>query len=161
MKTLDDLFKPRVPNRDFGWFKRRSLNDKEFLFKEPIAAHAFVRIDEETFMLMSTYHHSVETFDVTIYFSKPQILVIANGVLDVCPELSMFLLDQYKQPFSLETADFMEIDFPYGASIWITLSARLLIEFEHEYRAAGDADMSFLPFKATHIHKCETEDWLA
>ena len=141
-------------------FKRRSLNEKEFEFNR-IEAYAFVRIDVGTFMLMSTYKHYQETFDVTIYFSKADILSIAEGVSDVCPELSLFLLDMYQQPFSLETTDYMEIDFPYHASIWIDLSARLMIEHEDEYKAAGDASLSFLPFKATQILQCETEDWLA
>jgi hypothetical protein len=152
MKTLENMFSPPKPNRDFGLFKRRSLNEKEFEFNR-IEAYAFVRIDAGTFMLMSTYNHYQETFNLTVYFFKSQILTIAEGVSDECPELSLFLLELYQQPFSLETADFMEIDFPYRASIWITLSARLLLENESEYS-------DVFPFMATQIIKSETEDWL-
>ena len=148
---------PQKPRRDLGLFLRPKLNDCEFRFNQ-LEAYAFVRIDAGTFMLMSEYKQGQETFKVTVYFSKPQILTIAEGVSDVCPELSLFLLDIYKQPFALETADFMEIDLPYRASIWITVSTRLFLVKEHEYIAAGN---EFLPFIATQIHECETEDWLA
>jgi hypothetical protein len=157
MKTLENMFIPPKPNRDFGLLKRRSLNEKEFEFNR-IEAYAFVRIDVGTFMLISTYKHYQETFDVTTYFSKADILSVAENVSDVCPELSLFLLDMYQQPFSLETADYLEIDLPYRASIWITLSARLFLEHEDEYKAGGNL---FLPFVPTEICQCETEDWLA
>jgi hypothetical protein len=153
MKQLEDIFKAQEPKRDFGTFMRHRLDLNEFLFNR-LEAYALVRIDAGSFMLMSEYEQGSETFNVTIYFSKSQILTIAEGVSDECSGLSLFLLELYQQPFSLETADFMEIDFPYRASIWLTISARLLLESESEYS-------DFFPFMATQIIKSETEDWLA
>lgn len=155
MASLQDLFRPRIPNRDFGLFKRRSLNDREFTFDRPIEAYAITRIDENTFMIMTTYYHDKEEFDLNLYFLKTHILDVLEMIVDDYPELSSFLIEQYEKPFSIEDADFMEVDFPDRSTLIISVTARLLIEYEHEYIALGN---EFLPFIATKIHDCSVKD---
>ena len=143
------------PNRDFGLFKRRSLKEREFRFERPIEAYAITRIDESTFMIMTTYHHGEEEFDLNLYLSKTHILDVCEMIVEEFPELSIFLSDQYEKPFSFKDADFMEVDFPERTTLLISLTARLLIEYEHEYIALGN---EFLPFIATKIHDCSVKD---
>lgn len=134
---------------------RHKLNDKVYEFDQPIEAYAITRIGEEQFMLMTTVQEQAEEFDVNLYFSTEQVLEVARKIVKENNELGLFLLELTEEPFNYETATFQEIPNPDCITVLINLKARLLLEFEDEYKAMGN---EFLPFTVTEIGRCRMKD---
>jgi len=106
-------------------------------------------------MIMTTYEHGEEEFDLYLYISIQEALKVAAGIGRQCPQLGCWILDQCLEKFSQETATFEEFPNPDRLTVLISLSARLLLENEEEFKALGS---EFLPFIVTEIHSSNMKE---
>ena len=149
---MDDILSHlNKKTRDFGLYKRRALNDKQFDFDKHVDVDYLTRIDQDAFMGLTTYNHNDEQFELNIIYSQNQLDQLADNLKLLDADFSDFLKKTANSPYS----NYEEIKFPDDKSMSMLISGKLALDMEDDFKTMGE---DFLPFRVTEIQSCSIKN---